>query len=141
MPENQDENLTIYKRRLPHWRLSGAVYFITWRLCPTQPELMHDERSVVASALKHFDGSRYELFAYVVMHNHVHVLIEAKDKYPLQDIVIHGNLTLQIAHSVHSADRIASGKMNILTALSGMNENSCKKRNISSIIPGKPGRR
>jgi hypothetical protein len=33
------------------------------------------------------------------------------------------------------------GKMNILTALSGMKENSYKKRNISSIIPGKPGRR
>ena len=87
MHENQDEKLTIYKRRLPHWRMSGAVYFITWRLFPTQPELMHDERSVVASALKHFDGSRYELFAYVVMHNHVHVLVEARDNYPLQDIV------------------------------------------------------
>jgi REP element-mobilizing transposase RayT len=87
MPENHDEKLTIYKRRLPHWCMSGAVYFITWRLFPTQPELMHDERSVVASALKHFDGSRYALFAYVVMHNHVYVLVEAREKYPLQDIV------------------------------------------------------
>ena len=81
------DNIKIYRRRLPHWRMSGAVYFITWRLFSTQPELMHDERIVVASAIKHFDGSRYELFAYVVMHNHVHVLIEAREKYPLQSIV------------------------------------------------------
>ena len=81
------DNIEIYRRRLPHWRMSGAVYFITWRLFPTQPELMHDERSVVVSALKHFDGSRYELSAYVVMHNHVHVLVEAREKYPLQSIV------------------------------------------------------
>jgi len=87
MPENHDEKLTIYKRRLPHWRMSGAVYFVTWRLLPEQPELAHDERLVVVSALRHFDGTRYELLVYVVMHNHVHVLVEPKDKHPLQGIV------------------------------------------------------
>jgi hypothetical protein len=24
-----------YKRRLPHWRMSGSVYFVTWRLSKT----------------------------------------------------------------------------------------------------------
>ncbi len=87
MPENQEEKLAIYKRRLPHWRLSGAIYFVTWRLHPTQSELKPDERGIVASTLKHFDGERYDLLAYVVMHNHVHALVWPTDSYYLQNIV------------------------------------------------------
>jgi len=72
---------------MPHWRLAGSVYFVTWRLEFTQPELTPDERAVIMSALHHFDGSRYELYAGVVMHNHVHVLIKPSGKYRLQDLV------------------------------------------------------
>jgi REP element-mobilizing transposase RayT len=36
----------------------------------------------------HFDGKRYKLIAWVVMPNHVHVMIETFDGYPL-DKVIH----------------------------------------------------
>ncbi|MDP3183463.1 MAG: transposase [Desulfobaccales bacterium] len=87
MPENQEEKLAIYKRRLPYWRLSGAIYFVTWRLHPTQSELKPDERKIVASTLKHFDGERYDLLAYVVMHNHVHALVWPVDNCGLQDII------------------------------------------------------
>ena len=82
-----DDNLEVYWRRLPHWRLSGSVYFVTWRLHPSQPNLNPEEQEAVTTTLKHFDGERYELLAYVVMHNHVHVLITLKDNYRLQDIV------------------------------------------------------
>jgi REP element-mobilizing transposase RayT len=33
------------------------------------------KRQVVVEALRHFDGTRYELDAFVVMPNHVHVLV------------------------------------------------------------------
>jgi REP element-mobilizing transposase RayT len=72
------DDISTYQRRLPHWRMSGAVYFVTWRLHPLQPYLKFEEQEVVSSALKHFDGERYELLAYVVMHNHVHVLSPQK---------------------------------------------------------------
>ena len=81
------EDITIYRRRLPHWRMPGAVYFVTWRLHPAQPDLKPEERESITAALKHFDGERFELLAYVVMHNHVHILINPKDAYRLQDIV------------------------------------------------------
>jgi REP element-mobilizing transposase RayT len=87
MTENQNEKLAIYKRRLPHWRLCGAVYFVTWRLFPGQAELQPGERDLVVSALKHFDGERYGLLAYVVMPNHVHLLVETKNNHRLQDLV------------------------------------------------------
>lgn len=43
--------------------------------------------NIVARALKHFDGERYRLLRWVVMPNHVHVLIEQIDGHSLNDVV------------------------------------------------------
>ena len=50
---------------------------------------LRDERIArqVEEALFHFDGIRYRLLAWVVMPNHVHVLIETLPGFPLADIV------------------------------------------------------
>ncbi len=53
----------MYRRRLPHWRTADAVYFVTWRLAQTQPELSADERETVTAALRNFDSQLYELWA------------------------------------------------------------------------------
>lgn len=76
-----------YRRRLPHWRLAGAVYFVTWRLHPSQVELDRGERSLVASALGFFHRDRYDLLAHVVMNDHVHVLVRPRDTHRLEEIV------------------------------------------------------
>jgi REP element-mobilizing transposase RayT len=70
-----DEDDRFYRRRLPHLRCNGAVYFVTWRLAEHQQPLTAIERDCVAGALKHFAGERYELFGYVVMDDHVHVVL------------------------------------------------------------------
>ncbi|MBI4962948.1 MAG: transposase [Desulfomonile tiedjei] len=79
--------LTIYKRRLPHWRLDGSIYFITWRLAASQPPLQPEERNLVADAVKDFAGVRYDLLAYVVMDDHMHVLAAPIEKFSLEEIV------------------------------------------------------
>ena len=63
------------------------MYFVTWRLAPNQPNLTPDERGKLMSALKHFDGHRYELYASVVMHDHVHVLVKPLGKHRLQELL------------------------------------------------------
>ncbi len=78
------------------------------------------------SAFRHLDGSRYELFAGVVMHNHVHVLFKPLEKYLLQKSFILGNLSLPISFGKISGGRLRFGKMSILTALSGMSR-TCGK--------------
>jgi len=83
----EEEKLVKYRRRLPHWRLKGSIYFVTWRSQKMQPHLTPGERSLVVSALKYFDLQRYELLAYVVMPDHVHVLVQPLDDYAFQDIV------------------------------------------------------
>jgi putative transposase len=80
-------DLFIYRRNLPHWRLEGSVYFVTWRLHTEQPELSPDERDVIVSALRHFDNERYVNLAFVVMNDHVHVLLEPLGTIRLQDIL------------------------------------------------------
>jgi REP element-mobilizing transposase RayT len=43
--------------------------------------------AVVEDALRHFDGVRYRLGRFVVMPNHVHLLVEPLDEYRLPDIL------------------------------------------------------
>lgn len=70
-----------------HWRMGGATYFVTWRLSRMQVELGPEERTIVADALRHFDGQRYRLIAFVVMNDHVHALVTPREPHPLQAIV------------------------------------------------------
>lgn len=42
---------------------------------------------IVEAALFHFDGIQYRLLAWVIMPNHVHVLIETIPGYPLAEVV------------------------------------------------------
>ena len=46
-----------------------------------------NNRKVVEDALFFFDGKRYDLIAFVVMPNHVHLLIKLKEGYGLVDIM------------------------------------------------------
>ena len=81
------DSLQIYRRNLPHWRLSGAAYFVTWRLYPGRDALQADERTKVVETLTHFENERYQLFAYVVMDDHVHVILQPTSQYTLEQIV------------------------------------------------------
>jgi putative transposase len=78
--------MEIYRRNLPHWRIEGATYFITWRLNSNQPPLLPEERTFVQNAILHFDETRYHISAYVVMDDHVHVLFSPKPGWELKSI-------------------------------------------------------
>ncbi len=77
----------LYRRKLPHWRQDQVTYFVTWRLAREQRELDSNERDLVTAAIRKFDGRRDELAAYVVMDDHVHVLLA-----PLAPHELHGIL-------------------------------------------------
>lgn len=77
---------------LPRWlagEAEGALagtYFVTWHLRIPHRKLSPAERGVICSALRHGDGDRYVLRAYVVMDDHVHVLVEA-NRLPIDRVV------------------------------------------------------
>ena len=65
------------RRRLPHWEEPGATYFVTVNLqdrgaCDLSTPAL---AQLVIDALRHFDGSRYHLYDYVVMPDHLHFII------------------------------------------------------------------
>ena len=76
-----------FRRHLPHWHLDGATYFVTWCLHHEQPCLGPHERTLVCDALRHFDGTRYDLHASVVMDDHVHVVARPLYRRPLSGIL------------------------------------------------------
>jgi putative transposase len=94
------QELFIYTRRLPHWRMSGSIYFVTWRLDRDQQELTPIERDVVSSNIKYFDKQRYDLFAFVVMPDHVHALV-----LPRNDFLLHQNVHTWKSYSAYKLQR------------------------------------
>jgi len=78
---------TVYRRRLPHVRIDGAIYFVTWRVMVGQADLSVDERECTAMAIWHFDSLRYVLHAYVIMNDHVHVLLQLLPDFRLEEIL------------------------------------------------------
>lgn len=46
-----------------------------------------ENAAIVQAALQHFDGERYRLLAWVIMPNHVHVLMEQIERHRLGDVL------------------------------------------------------
>jgi REP element-mobilizing transposase RayT len=70
----QTDEVTITRRYLPHWRLPGSTYFVTFRI--KSGIISEDERKIVLDAIKHFHKIRYWVTAAVVMPDHVHLIIK-----------------------------------------------------------------
>jgi REP element-mobilizing transposase RayT len=75
LPISQNPYLKITTRKLPHWELNGSIYhitFVTWE----RLELKESAREIVLNSCLFFHLQRYEIFAMVIMPDHVHLLIQ-----------------------------------------------------------------
>jgi len=81
------DELEIKRRRLPHWSLTGSTYFITWHLANTSILLNETERQLIVDALLHFNSERYHLLAYVVMDDHVHLVVRPLGDHPMDKLL------------------------------------------------------
>jgi REP element-mobilizing transposase RayT len=79
------DGLIIKRRKLPHWTLGGATYFVTFRTL--QRELSVDEQKIVLEHVKEGEGKFYELIAEVVMPDHTHILLSPLKGYGLSRIM------------------------------------------------------
>ena len=80
MPE-----LKVSRRHLPHWHLEGSIYFVTFDCAKTVLTLK--ETAIVVEHITKGDDLFYDLFAVVVMPDHVHLLIRPFSGYDLSRVM------------------------------------------------------
>lgn len=80
-----EPKLQITRRRLPHWTLSGSVYFVTFRVATGI--LSEDERRVVLDHVCQGQGRFYELGSLVVMPDHVHLILKPYSDFPISRVM------------------------------------------------------
>ena len=78
-----------HRRNLPHWELTGSTYFITTRvhLELGKPFLNRDLALVIISALYRNDKASYDLQAFVIMPDHLHIILKPLSGSKLQEIM------------------------------------------------------
>jgi len=96
--------VALYRRKLPHWELDGSTYFVTFRVHKALGKAL--ERAalarIVEEALWFGHGERYVLQAYVVMPDHVHLLLQPLAGWSLAKILqgINGLTARQVNESL-----------------------------------------
>ena len=97
------QSFRVTRRNLPHWQQPGRVYFITWR-CKDGVVLNEKERTITLEAVRFWDNVKWNVYAAVVMPDHVHLLSQ-----PLSRIQGASVDLAEIIHSVKSfsAQRIS----------------------------------
>jgi putative transposase len=81
--------VTLYRRRLPHWELVGSCYFVTFRVHKRLGPVLEDNAlvSLVEEVLWFGHGERYALHCYVIMPDHVHLLLQPLHGWSLGKIL------------------------------------------------------
>ena len=79
-------DLSATQRNLPHLQVPYATYFVTFH-CITGIELPPEARTAVMDAVRHWDGTRIDLDAAVVMPDHVHAVFRITDGSTLGDVL------------------------------------------------------
>jgi REP element-mobilizing transposase RayT len=73
-----DQSLQFHRRNLSHWQRGGETYFVTFRtICRA---LDAEDRAGVLRACRDFDGTRFALWAAVVMPDHAHLLLQPLER-------------------------------------------------------------
>jgi REP element-mobilizing transposase RayT len=79
--------LRTYRRRLPHWRVEGATYLVTWCLRRNRAGLDQVEREATLEVIRRYDRAHFDLIAVAVMDDHVHVLVTPHEGWPLERLI------------------------------------------------------
>ncbi len=84
--EKSPSDLELRSRKLPHLTMPGATYFVTWRVADGRG-LDESARNEVLAAFAHRHLALMQVFAAVVMPDHVHAIVRPFDNQDLLTIV------------------------------------------------------
>jgi len=78
-------DLSIKRRKLPHWHLGGSTYYITFRI--KNGELDAQDRRIVLEHVLSGNKRFYQLIAMVIMPDHAHLLLNPLEGMDLSRIM------------------------------------------------------
>lgn len=75
--------------RLPHWTLTSSSYFVTFCLSERENKFLSNPvtAQIVEDAISYYSGKQYEVDSYVVMPDHVHLLVTPYPDFELDKIL------------------------------------------------------
>jgi len=97
-------------RHVPHWTFESGIDFVTWRLHKNQFELASEEKDFIMDVLQNSNEKRYQLFSFVVMNDHVHVLFGPLKDQSFSKIIVLGDRSVPIVCNVCSESKDPFGR-------------------------------
>lgn len=108
MSDKINNTITEFKsrrRNLPHWEEPGNLYMVTFRAA-NHFKLPERARDIVFNSVLFHDGKKYDLYALVVMPDHIHLILQ-----PLQKSKDGFYSLAEIMHSIKSYSANAINKL------------------------------
>jgi len=93
----------IYRRSLPHWERPESVYFITFRAF-RQVILTEESKDITFNSILLHNNKKYKLYAFVIMPDHVHLLLQPLEKT--------NNTFYSLAEILHSIKSYSANQIN-----------------------------
>ena len=93
----------IYRRNLPHWERPESIYFITFRTFK-QVILTEESRNILFNSILFHNNKKYKLYAFVIMPDHVHLLLQPLEK--------RNNSFYSLAEILHSIKSYSANQIN-----------------------------
>jgi len=69
----------LWRRHLPHFQIEAGYYFITFTTYK-RIKLQTSQKNCIFNAINFLDGKKYELYAVVVLNDHIHMIINPMDR-------------------------------------------------------------
>ena len=92
--------MSFYRRNLPHIQRDGAAHFVTF-CTRKREELSPTARDIVLECCLHDNGKTADIFAVVVMPDHVHMIFEPRPGETLASIM--GPIKSAAVHRINKA--------------------------------------
>ncbi len=117
LPKHSPHEKATYRKhhRLPHFEKPWAIYALTFTTVEHRI-LSPEARTIVLNALLHFHNTRYELFAAVVMPDHVHLLFQPWIKEQNEQ---GENVFWPLCELMHSIKSFTAKEINALESTAG----------------------
>lgn len=77
--------IKIKRRNLPYWELDNSVYFVTFKTINIT--LSYDEQLIVKKHIIEGNESFYDLYAVIIMPDHVHLILKPLKDFSLSKIM------------------------------------------------------